>query len=66
MTKPHSGRAALLRGPNITAARQRRPTLKLDGHKQYDGLVLPRVAWTMSELRNGGGGLHFEPPHWVA
>jgi len=44
---------------------QRRPTLKLDGHKQYAGLVLPRVAWTMSELRNGGGGLHFEPPHWV-
>jgi hypothetical protein len=27
LTNPHSGRAALLRGPNITAARQRRPTL---------------------------------------
>jgi hypothetical protein len=27
LTNPHSGRVALLRGPNITAARQRRPTL---------------------------------------
>ena len=42
-----------------------RVAISLDGHKQYAGLVLLRVAWTMSELRNGGGGLHFEPPHWV-
>jgi len=27
LTNPHSGGAALLRGLNITAARQRRPTL---------------------------------------